>query len=221
MHAYIHAVADQIDADVLADEQSCTMTESEFARMPFLTSNPPSPLDIVTIIEQNTQLTANAAAGAARNVLSLEGCIDPATHEVDAATSAELLHDLNAHVEAHSPAWVLRLGNVTADPQSFHLSLGSVYHKVLTMCYPGGGDTTYSGVCMSSQGELVQSSLSDGATQETNPVFDLVTAADITQCSGEACKAAARAVLAYQVRHVCDTRARVGRLLPAHAHARP
>ena len=37
-----------------------------------------------------------------------------------------------------------------------------------------------------------------GSIGEDNPVFDITTSTDIAKCSGEACVAAAKAVLAYQ-----------------------
>jgi hypothetical protein len=70
--------------------------------MPFLSSNPPSADDLITVFEQNTWLTINAAAGAVKGVLGNEsemgGCLDPATRAVgvDTHLSATILADLNA-----------------------------------------------------------------------------------------------------------------------------
>jgi len=197
------AIAEQIDADVLAEEQDCSFADPDFARMPFLSSNPPTAADLVSIFEQNTWLTINAAAGAVKGVLQngsqSGGCMDPATLMVDTSLSATILADLEA-LPIRLIGNSLIAGDVYADPQAVHLSLGTVYHKLMMLCAASDEDpiaVNYTGVCQRGNGSLFQLVAEDVAT-DSNPVFDIVTAADINLCAGVACRDAARAVLAYQ-----------------------
>lgn len=51
--------------------------------------------------------------------------------------------------------------------------------------------------CADSSHDVYQGCLIQPADTDSNPVFDLVTSTDIAQCAGDACKAAARAVVEY------------------------
>jgi len=197
------AVAEQIDADVLAD-QDCSFSDEAFARMPFLSSNPPSADDLITVFEQNTWLTINAAAGAVKGVLGNEsemgGCLDPATRAVgvDTHLSATILADLNAQgIQPMDGGGDGTNGTRYASPQASHLSLATVYHKLMLMCVSDATYLNYTGVCQIGNGSLFQTNV-DHVITESNPVFDIVTAADIKLCAGAACRDAARAVLDYQ-----------------------
>ena len=64
----------------------------------------------------------------------------------------------------------------------------------MLQCFPSG-DTNYSNMCRDESGSPVWSV---GGVADENPVFDLITAADVSQCGGAACRAAARAILDYQ-----------------------
>jgi hypothetical protein len=198
------AVAEQIDADVLG-EQDCSISDAAFDRMAFLSSNPPSALDAITIFEQNTWLTVLASISAARQVLSVDGCMDMKTRAVDMSTSATILSSLENTVTKFTTIGEMpSTGDTAPTAQTDYLGLPTVYHKLMMMCVADSevsdGDM-YTGVCRGEGGALLQGYFANGgasSSADVNPTFDIVTAADIDQCHGEACKSAALAILDYQ-----------------------
>jgi len=65
------------------------------------------------------------------------------------------------------------------------------------MCRPYNTGN-HSDVCTDDFGKIDQSCGVQAASVDNNPIFDLVTSADIARCSGAPCRAAASALIAYQ-----------------------
>lgn len=216
-----------MDADVMADVQECNFEPSRFEQLPYLTSNPPVVDDLLTIFEGDTITTINATAELAHAVLTHEGCVNPATGQVDQETADRLLSKLRA---SGLPMLPLDIGDdIYLSPSMFSQALGTVYHKLTMQCFPGDENAQgsvpggfFSASCRDAYGRPTPSHL--GSFSHFSPLFDITTSTNITACHGTACQQAAQAVLAYQVRgmHSNDRRRADNALLslPTHADAR-
>lgn len=183
-------MAQQVDSSVISPKQECAFGADRLAAYEFLTTDPPAPIDLITIFEQNTQLTVISGLTAVRDVLKTGKCVDSATGMADNAVSTTILEEVG-NLDS----------NESMSGSQHYLALPTVYHKLMLMCHGDDkGLFNNSGVCRGPHGALIPGYTGfTGVPPNDNPVFDLVTAADITKCGGEPCKAAARAVLAYQV----------------------
>jgi hypothetical protein len=90
------AVAEQIDADVFADEQDCTLDAAEVAQLPYLTSNPPDAHDLITIFEGDTNVMVQAASEFVSAVLAAEGCVDVDANQSNWSAAAQIAAELRA-----------------------------------------------------------------------------------------------------------------------------
>jgi len=94
-------------------------------------------------------------------------------------------------------------------PRTSFLAIPTVYHKLAPTCQAlthsrlqliangWGRMVNYTGVCLGDNGDVYMDCL-ESSVRNAVPIVDLATSTDIAKCSGEACKAAARAVVAYQ-----------------------
>jgi len=205
---YHQHVADTIDAAVLEtpqDASACTFGSKTFELMKFVKHNPPDVSDLIAIFAGNTRLTLAAAAEAVRTVLDESGtCLDSASGVADAEASARIKSKLKA---TGLPQSVFATNSSTrVSAKSVYLAIPTVYHKLAAMCYPrnttmlplSGEPMEVSDVCVDTKGDISQGCMVMAASTDQNPIFDLVTSTSLASCSGDACKAAARAVLSYQ-----------------------
>lgn len=212
------------DAVSLETKKPCTYPNTSFALMKYVQHNPPDALDAITIFEGNTRLALAASAEAVRTALAeghgkdqqvqgYAGCLDEAGQPDQPASDR-----IRAKLEATGLPQAIydAMGSSTgASARPHYLIIPSVYHKLAAMCYPK--DTTEApgtppavwspvynesnkvqvNMCQASSGDVYQDCTILASSTDLNPIMDIVTSADITQCSGEACKAGARAIVAY------------------------
>jgi len=201
------AVAAQIDAIVVA-EPNCTIPEDRFRQLPFLSANPPAPIDLVAIFEANTRHTMNAAVAAVRWVLESNSSIDCVN-----GSDAKLLTLLDA---VGLPE-VDGAGEVPPYGIAFHL-FPTIYHKLMMMCYPTGTSVEFGGVCEGLDGNLLFQDGSGRVDLDGNIVFDLVTAGG--SCTGQVCKKAARALINYHALLMAVTRLRTDMVRTTYGYPR-
>jgi len=206
------------DAVSLENKGECTYPATSFDLMEYVHHNPPHALDAIAIFEGNTQLALAASAEAVRTALAEDntgfaGCLDEAGQE-DPQASARIGAKLGA--TGLPQAIYDAMGSSTgASARPHYLVIPSVYHKLAAMCYPKNttdppgtpaavwspiwneSNTVQVGMCQASSGDVYQDCTILAASTDLNPILDIVTSADITQCSGEACKSGARAIVAY------------------------
>merc|ERR1711871_882914 len=140
-----NAVAEQVDSTVLSPKQECVFGAHKLAAYDFLTSDPPAPIDLVTIFEQNTQLTIISGLTAVKDALKTSTCVDSATGRADGVASAAIREK------------VRRVGsNESMSGGTHYMALPTVYHKLMLMCdmYAGGPLVKSSGVCRGPDGAL-------------------------------------------------------------------
>jgi len=192
-----------VDQEILHPSE-CVFTDHTFDMMPFVYNNPPNSDDLITIIEGNTLMTVAAAAEAVKTVVLNSNCVDAAgasdpvaTHQIRAKLNSSLLpSSIFAGPEAVSGA--------KASANYHFLSIPTVYHKTALMCLPGyrisDPNVSNAAVCQEKTEPLadMDQTCVGTSSKDANPIFDLVTSTDIAKCSGEACRAAGQAVLAYQ-----------------------
>ena len=215
------AVAEKLRCEMHRPDSDKVCVFSRPDEVPFVRSNPPDLLDAITILEQNTHIALGLAATGARRVLVSEGCLDE-RGEVQLSPQSERAAQLIAQIDASGlllPPYArsggrvrfsfAEEGNVWEGNSTFPLdpvgsdtiimlSLPTVYHKLVSTCVinedmEGGMPSMCEGAP-----QVEGTTHLHGSTGEDNPVFDITTSTDITKCSGEACKAAAKAVLDYQ-----------------------
>ena len=194
--AIYNETVQQIDAAVLGDA-ACTYGDNAAQRMTFLKHASPDADDLITIINGNTKVALAAAAYAVQQTMapaagSQGTCLDADTGAADAAAAARIAAKLAATGLPDAAR------NGTASTHIKWFAIPSVYHKLGITCVGNGEDL--SDVCVTSaDGKLsMVPGLVDPAEADNSPIFDLGTSTDVTKCSGNACKAAARAVLQYQ-----------------------
>lgn len=204
-----NAMAEHMDATIFASSRShpsdCALSTSDFDSQLFLSANPPTPLDIIKVLDQNTRLTLEGVVHASRVLLELDGCVDDATSARSNETrSTELL----AQLVKLSPAHALHNGTWASAAIDF-LALPTVYHKLAMMCTkhdysgfhsetPNASTAPFSSMCeLSSDGKLELTGKTANPVDH-NPIFDLVASTDIHKCNGPACVNAVMAVYRYQ-----------------------
>jgi len=213
------------DAVSLETKAECTYPNTSFTLMSYVHHNPPDALDAITIFEGNTQLALAASAEAVRTALTQDrsknlevqgygGCLDEAG-QPDQPASDRISAKLEATGLPQAIYDAMGSTSTGASARPHYLIIPSVYHKLAAMCYPkdtneapGTPPAVWSPVydesnmvqvnmCQASSGDVYQDCTILASSTDSNPILDIVTSADITQCSGEACKAGARAIVAY------------------------
>ena len=196
--ANYYATVEMIDQTVLSGtHKKCSYPVSYAEHLSYLRSNPPDESDLIMTIEGNTKLTISAAAHTVQATLDVDGtCLDSTTAQPDPIATARIAQKLRA---SGLPRSLFPQSRTIATAHPMFTALPSVYHKLGSMCVALSANL--SNVCVDSEGNIEQTA-SGGVVWagevDMNPIMDLVTSTDIAKCSGEACKAAARAVVAYQ-----------------------
>ena len=189
------AWAQAID-DVVLGEQNCSFTYSSFARMPFLGNQFPDANDLITMIEGNTKVALAASTSAVIQTMESTPCVDAYTQQADNVAAARIVAKLQATGMPVSLFPRSKTQEASALPKL--LTIPTVYHKLALTCL--ATTQTFSDVCVDEFGNLVDGSTEGYAPSEVdaNPIFDLATSTSLATCSGQPCKNAARAVVAYQ-----------------------
>jgi len=194
------AMATKMDAAVNVDNPVCMFPEEEFKLIPYVKHNPPDADDLITIFEGNTKVTITAGVEVAAKILRNGSmCTDRISGEWDPESSARIRAKLEAHGLPQS-SYPSAANTKVVSPRQTFLAIPTIYHKLALMCNPKESDsnTTHVDVCVDEDLTYSQTCHSESASASVNPIFDLVTSTDMSKCSGEACRQAARAVIAYQ-----------------------
>jgi len=182
--------------DVVLGKQNCSLAYSSFALMPFLGNQLPDANDLITILEGNTKVALAASTAAVVQTMESTPCIDAYTQQADNVAATRIVAKLHATGMPQSVFPRSSTQEVSALPKL--LAIPTVYHKLALTCL--ATTQTTSGVCLDEFGSLLPSGSGYFAPSEVdaNPIFDLATSTSLAKCSGQPCKNAARAVVAYQ-----------------------
>jgi len=184
-----------LDENIMTDTD-CVLDDDVFQGMKWLKNNPPHVSDLVYMIETNTQFAVAAATELVESILGREACLAD-DGKLDEPTSKSLLAKLEAANLPESTYSAMHVKEGHASPRTSYASMPSIYHKISPTCMPFWENHTWAYMCVDDTGTMYQS-CTEGSITHNVPVFDIGTSTDITQCHGEKCKAAARAVMRYQ-----------------------
>jgi len=178
-------------------DEDCTFSEDSFRLMSYIHNNPPDANDMISIIEGNTRVAISAATETVYNLLSTQQCLNSVTGAADTMATARLLAKLN---KSSLPQSALPGNTKSASQRQSFLTVPTVYHKIAPTCVPveSKSNRTHTAVCYADDNGGVQMNCAESSAGNPTPIFDLSTSTDLSACSGEPCKAAAKAVGAYQ-----------------------
>lgn len=205
------AMARYVDKSLLNEDATCSLSDDAFSLMPYLKNNPPDAEDVVMMFEGNVKMTISGATGQVAHLLSeicidenscvTNMCVDEITGEEDPVSSARIWAKLSASGLPYAiwPSNNSFVGRRASASQVFS-AVPYAYHKLGPMCRPSSmhANNIHIGMCVSAMNEYSQRCAGESPAAGEEPIYDLLTSADLSKCSGAACKKAARAVISYQ-----------------------